>query len=1513
MKIGTFSRTVLLLLCCITGFSMSASAQVQLKHSYTFEDGTANDVIGGASGVVNGGSIADGAYTTTANGEYIDLPAADIAINEYDTITLEAYFSSTSGTFMLAYFGNTTGTFGTDYCFLSSATSKISVSCNNTSQPWTAETNTSGAALNDGELHHVVGVMTADSLWWYIDGASVSRVELTGDNSIANLGTQFAYICKSGYTGDQTWRGTIYEYNIYDGLLSDSVISQRADSSAMVDLKHSYPFDADATDAVGDLDGTLVGEKIAIADGKCVVSGATSNTDGYLTLDGVSLALKEYKAVSLELFFNSTSDGAQGDKYTMLAYFGATAAGTNCLWIQPTRAGQTESRVEANNGASVVAPWATELDDGVKHHVVAILSSDSLMYYVDGVNVSTVATEGDYISTLGTDVAQLFKGPAGWADPNFNGSVEEFNIYEGILGSDFIAARKDFLFAPKSTDNTLASLAVDGGVFDAAFDAATTTYGVSVPTGTTAVDVIASVNDQYATLTGTGTIDVSTGSGVAAIEVTAEDGSVNTYTVTITVDAATTLGFVVDGAVTEYLNTDKKFSVKEYASMYWTGDAAAVLSQTPAVDSVVAGGPITLMAEFDGKVETKLLTLNLIDGSYWIGGESTDFRTAANWGGTQSFANYSRFHVGAIEDSNFECTWSRNGNQTNMSVLDGGKLIIAGGTMNADYLYTYGTGEIVIKGTGALSSRHNYDFNSGTVTLLEGANFNCKSGRVFSMAYDTLTEATLNIFGGTSYITSSIRFGKGMAHINMKDGGLAYFADTATIMAAIDSSYIKPVEDAVLVYDSAAWISSVSFPVPDYRYETLSNADSTFALPDYVEMFMVGDSLNNVTVVQTPAAGTVYTKAPGEMSVVVEATDYFGNVVTKTMTVNLVYGFVWRGTVSSHWTDSANWENGTYPTGGEIFIDKSNEGLYNCDYDSLIASIAWINPVTIMPDNKLTVKVGDFRPSVFDIREGGEYVIDGGSSNSRENLVYINNGTVSLLSHKEGYQWTEFDHRTYMRLAWNAGDSVTLNILGGQANLNGIEVGDGTAKINVGYEGAANFNDSAYVSTLLTSGVITPLDSVFIGADAGLSYIIGTKVIAPEDQRGLVDSEAKFEVPDYTGLVTYSYAAENTITVEQSPAAGTILNEIKEYEVTFTATDAWGNSSFTSCMLDVIDYSVYCPEITTITDENPNDSVAVPDFTVDAETAGLWTGTVTISQIPTAGTLMALDSVFDITITAMDEASNTSECTFTVTVVDTTMPVITVIDDQVLAMNEFCLTNIPDYGTILEVTDGAYKEFTFTQTPVANTQLSTIGEEATVTVYVEDGNGNTSESISFKVTAADVTAPIITKALPGIVPISAATGCEKALPNFIANTNYFDATDYCSSNVTVTQSPEGGYILSGDGDSVEVTITFDDNNGNVSDTTILIQLKAPNCNVGFSNEEVASIKVYPSPASTTLTIDVDGLAGDVTASILDLKGDVVAIYTDLSSPVNVSGLASGIYMVKVVSGSDVAITKFVKE
>ena len=303
-------------------------------------------------------------------------------------------------------------------------------------------------------------------------------------------------------------------------------------------LNHSYTFeDGTANDVVGDLHGTVNGADsiISIADGKCTVTGATSSTSGYISLDAAALAISKYDAITVEAYLETFESA--NSSYTMLWYFGNNTGGSRSLWYQPTTSG-TASRAAINN-TNPKAEIAREVDDGYMHHVVVTLTYDALKYYLDGELVAETATGTDYISNIDNVIANIFKGPNGWADRNYNASLDEFNIYNGEMDAATVLERANAYLGDLGRDASLASLTVDVDTLVGTFDPDITSYSVVVPAGVNTVNVAAVATDAKATVTGAGAVDVSMGSVTDTITVTAEDGIVMMkYVITMIVDDA---------------------------------------------------------------------------------------------------------------------------------------------------------------------------------------------------------------------------------------------------------------------------------------------------------------------------------------------------------------------------------------------------------------------------------------------------------------------------------------------------------------------------------------------------------------------------------------------------------------------------------------------------------------------------------------------------------------------------------------------------------------------------------------------------------------------------------------------------------------------------------------------------------------------------------------------------------------------------------------------------------------
>jgi hypothetical protein len=207
-----------------------------LVHSYTFEDGTANDSVGEAHGtLVGGAAIVDGALVTTDQDQWMEMPGDVIAINTFSEVSIEAWYTPTEnanpGWSMLASFGQTNPDvdwMGINYFFMTSARdddkSRAAISVGDTGAPWADETGVDGPELDDGILHHMVATLTATDIAFYIDGVSMGSAALDGDNLIGGISQELAYLAKGPYA-DPEWIGQIHEFNIYNKALSEAEVA----------------------------------------------------------------------------------------------------------------------------------------------------------------------------------------------------------------------------------------------------------------------------------------------------------------------------------------------------------------------------------------------------------------------------------------------------------------------------------------------------------------------------------------------------------------------------------------------------------------------------------------------------------------------------------------------------------------------------------------------------------------------------------------------------------------------------------------------------------------------------------------------------------------------------------------------------------------------------------------------------------------------------------------------------------------------------------------------------------------------------------------------------------------------------------------------------------------------------------------------------------------------------------------------------------------------------------------
>jgi hypothetical protein len=273
---GKSNCILFLVLTLIAGSNLNAQVDPgtkNLTHSWTFDDGTPNDYVGGANGTLKGGaSIWRGALVTSAQGQWMEMPADIINLNTYDSISIAAWYTPSKNAnpnfTMLAFFGYTQNTVGVNYYFITAArqdnVSRTAISCGNTSTPWSAETGVNGPEYDDGNLHFMVSTLTNDSIKLFIDDTLCGAKRLDTNNAISKISPAYAYLAKSGYTGDAQWIGQIHEFDIYDKVLDSAEIDflfqkgiptgvnePKSEIPGEYSLSQNYPNPLNPTTAIG--------------------------------------------------------------------------------------------------------------------------------------------------------------------------------------------------------------------------------------------------------------------------------------------------------------------------------------------------------------------------------------------------------------------------------------------------------------------------------------------------------------------------------------------------------------------------------------------------------------------------------------------------------------------------------------------------------------------------------------------------------------------------------------------------------------------------------------------------------------------------------------------------------------------------------------------------------------------------------------------------------------------------------------------------------------------------------------------------------------------------------------------------------------------------------------------------------------------------------------------------------------------------------------------------------------
>ncbi|MBK7408639.1 MAG: HYR domain-containing protein [Saprospirales bacterium] len=278
-------------------------------------------------------------------------------------------------------------------------------------------------------------------------------------------------------------------------------------------------------------------------------------------------------------------------------------------------------------------------------------------------------------------------------------------------------------------------------------------------------------------------------------------------------------------------------------------------------------------------------------------------------------------------------------------------------------------------------------------------------------------------------------------------------------------------------------------------------------------------------------------------------------------------------------------------------------------------------------------------------------------------------------------------------------------------------------------------------------------------------------VVCPDDQNEPLGPGCAFTVPNYVGLLTAGDECSASLSFEQLPATGQILNTSSP--ITLTVSDDCQNTTvciFQLILTDEGDPVVSCPGNQEAT-PNGNCAFELEDYTGLAQASDNCDSNLDITQSPAAGTI--LTQAVTVTITATDDTGNTGTCTFEVTV-GSLSPEFSATPNNITVN---CASDVPGNQGVqaFDDCDGQIQVF-FTQTglPLNCPGAGTVTNTWTAT----DSDGHTITHTQI-VTVADGIAPVLSSLpsditvsclgdVPGNQGITAMDNCEGLLtPVFI--------------------------------------------------------------------------------------------------------------------------------------------------
>lgn len=313
-----------------------------------------------------------------------------------------------------------------------------------------------------------------------------------------------------------------------------------------------------------------------------------------------------------------------------------------------------------------------------------------------------------------------------------------------------------------------------------------------------------------------------------------------------------------------------------------------------------------------------------------------------------------------------------------------------------------------------------------------------------------------------------------------------------------------------------------------------------------------------------------------------------------------------------------------------------------------------------------------------------------------------------------------------------------------------------------------------------------------------------------------------------------------TTTITSTNNPGTFFS-VGTHVVTYTATDAYGNTSTCSFTLTVNDTTspivINCPQNITV---SSTAGLCGANATWSVPTAQDNCGPLTSVSTHTSGSFFPVGTTA-VTYTFSDTSGNSATCTFNVTVIDNTSPVIAGCPSNITIGNDPGQCGAIATWTAPSATDDCGTA-TMTSTHTSGAFFNTGTTQVTYTFTDAAGN---SVTCSFNVTVTDTEAPVVANCPSNITASNDAGQCGAAVSWTVPT-----ATDNCSAVTTTSTHASGATFTTG---TTTVTYTFTDADGNSSTCSFNVTVNDTELPVITCPSNIAqcnSTVTYTAPTAT---------------------------------------------------------------